>query len=209
MEIQDLGFRDYAEVLALMRELAAARAAGEIDDRVLFVEHPSVYTAGRGTRPEDEPDPASDVRLVRVERGGRVTWHGPGQLVIYPILDLAPRGRDLHLWLRTLERLGIEILARFSLEGHRSPAGTGIFVRDRKIASIGVAVRRWVSLHGLALNVDLDLAPFARIRPCGFDPGVMTSLARELRRGVTMDEAKEAAKEAAGEVLGEASERVD
>jgi lipoyl(octanoyl) transferase len=192
--IEDLGRRDYGQTLLLQRELAESRAQGAIPDRVLLVEHPPVYTAGRGTKPGDVL--AGDTEVVAIERGGRVTWHGPGQLVIYPIVRLDVRGRDLHQWLRRLEQLGIDILSRLGVTAGRSELGTGVFVGGRKIGSIGIAVKRWVSLHGLAVNIDLDLLPFTRIRPCGFDAGIMTTASLEAGRSVAMDEARAAAHDA-------------
>lgn len=191
-DLDDLGVRDYRTVLALQRELAEARASDLIADRVLLVEHPPVYTAGRATRPGDVL--AEGVDVVAIERGGRITYHGPGQLVLYPIVRLDGRGRDLHQWLRRLEQLGIDILARLGVGAERSALGTGVFVGGRKIGSIGIAVRRWVSLHGIALNIDLDLTPFTRIRPCGFDAQIMTTASREAGRPVTMDQARAAAR---------------
>lgn len=177
VDVRDLGARDFADVHAEMLRLVAARAAGEVPDTLLLVEHEGVYTAGRRTDESDWVAPGTAV--VDVERGGRVTWHGPGQIVAYPIVALTGKGRDLHAWLRLHEDVVIAALYRFGLEGNRDPDGTGVFVDRRKIASIGIAVRRWVTYHGLALNVDPELAVFEKIRPCGFSASRMTSIARE------------------------------
>ena len=178
LRVERLGQRDYAPTLDTMRALVESRAAGDVEDRLLLVEHEGVYTAGRRTDDSDWVDP--DIDVVAIERGGRVTWHGPGQLVAYPICSLTGKGRDLHAWLRLHEDVVIDALAHFGLEGTRDPDGTGVFVERRKIASIGIAVRRWVTFHGLALNLDPDLRVFEMIKPCGFEASRMTSIAREL-----------------------------
>lgn len=178
LDVHRLGRRAYVTTLEEMRALVDARARDEISDRLLLVEHEGVYTSGRRTDESDWVAPGTDV--VAVERGGRVTWHGPGQLVAYPIVALSGKGRDLHAWLRLHEDVVIDALSKFGIEGTRDPDGTGVFVERRKIASIGIAVRRWVSFHGLALNVDPDLGVFAKIRPCGFEASRMTSIVREI-----------------------------
>lgn len=156
------------------------------------MEHPPVITLGRGAReahlllPEGELA-RQGVEVARVGRGGDITWHGPGQLVGYPIVDLEPLGRDLHRFLRLLEAVLIGALATFGVTALRVPGKTGVWVAGAKIASIGVAVRRWVSWHGFALNVAADLSGFAAIVPCGL-PGVeMTSLERLLGRPVPIE----------------------
>jgi lipoyl(octanoyl) transferase len=180
-EIVELGRRDYQETLRLQRDLVAQRASDAVPDRILLVEHPAVYTAGRSRHPEDLLDPT--VVPVVVERGGRITFHGPGQLVIYPFLKLEGPLRDARGFLRRLESAGKALLRAFDITGERSPDGTGLFVGDRKIASIGIAIRHWVTFHGMALNVDLDLQPFHAIRPCGFAASRMTTMRREAPRG--------------------------
>src|SRR5262245_66024093 len=174
-EIVDWGRIPYAEAWRLQRELVDRRANGEISDRLILCEHEPVITAGRRT-------PAAALGrlpypLHEIERGGELTYHGPGQLVGYPILDLRPRGSDLHRYLRDLEEVLVRALARFGLDGRRNPPHTGVWVGSRKIASIGVAVKRWVSYHGFALNVTTDLTAFASFQPCGLEPTVMTSFA--------------------------------
>jgi lipoate-protein ligase B len=171
-----------------MLALHAAIANGERGGTVLLVEHDPVYTAGRATPPADlQPD------IVPVERGGKVTYHGPGQLVVYPIVPL-PR-RDLRDWLSRLEDFGVALCAAFGLHAVPSVDGTGVFVDGRKVASIGVAVRRWINLHGIAVNVAMDLAPFHAVRPCGLDPAVMTDLSRARGQPVAMDAVRAAARE--------------
>ncbi|MDQ2669793.1 MAG: lipoyl(octanoyl) transferase LipB [Gemmatimonadota bacterium] len=184
--VHDLGRRPYAEVLELQRELCRRRVAGEMaDDLLLLVEHDPVVTLGRGTRQSSMPLSREElerrgVAVHEVERGGDVTWHGPGQLVGYPILDLTGHREDLHWYLRTLEAALIDGLAGVGLSAERRAGLTGVWTAGRKIASIGVHVKRWVTLHGFALNVTADLSGFGLIVPCGIDGVVMTSVAAEL-----------------------------
>jgi lipoate-protein ligase B len=167
----------------LQQDLVAQRQAGTIPDTLILVEHPDAITLGRSARPENVVD-AGDVPVFAIERGGDVTYHGPGQLVAYPVFLLGESERDLHRYLRGLEETILRTLADFGIVGARRPGLTGVWTSaesvPRKLASIGVAVRKWVTLHGLALNVNTDLARFAAIHPCGFDASVMTSMAREL-----------------------------
>ena len=170
----------------MLRDADAIRK-GEVAGNVLLVEHDPVYTAGRATPPEDlTPD------VVAIERGGQITYHGPGQLVVYPVIRL-PR-RDVRAWLRTLEHFGVELCAAFGLEAEASVDGTGVFVGEKKVLSIGVAIRHWINLHGLSINVAMDLDAFRRIRPCGLAPDVMSDLSHQAGRSISMDEAKDVAK---------------
>ncbi len=191
--MQELGSVPYAEALARQQALLEARRRGEGGDVLLLLEHPPVVTFGRGAQEQNLRVPraslaAQGVELHEVSRGGDVTWHGPGQLVGYPILDLAARGeRDVHLYLRSLEAVLCEALESLGVPPRSIPGMTGAFVADpscdgphRKIASIGVGVRGWVTWHGFALNVDCDLAGFDCIVPCGLQGVEMTSIAREL-----------------------------
>jgi lipoyl(octanoyl) transferase len=181
----DLGRRAYGEVLELQRTLARRRIAGEItDDLLLLVEHEPVVTLGRGTRAASLPLPLTELarrgmEAVEVERGGDVTWHGPGQLVGYPILDLTRHQPDLHWYLRRLEAALIAALSQLDVPAERNPGLTGVWTRGRKIASIGIHVKQWVTLHGFALNVTAALTGFDLIVPCGIQGVVMTSVARE------------------------------
>jgi lipoate-protein ligase B len=185
----DLGTRDYAEAWRVQQELVAARQRGEVPDTLLLVEHPHVLTVGRGAR-RDNLLFATDMPVFEVERGGDVTYHGPGQLVGYPILHLREDERDVHLYLRRLEEALILTLAEFSIEAGRRPGLTGVWVGPHKLASIGVAVRRWVTLHGFALNVCTDLERFFSIKPCGLPASLMGSMARVLGRAVTVAEVR-------------------
>jgi lipoyl(octanoyl) transferase len=188
LRVEDLGHRPYAHVLDLQRELRRRRIAGELaEDVLLLVEHPPVITLGRGTRQSSLPlSPAElarrGVEVFEVERGGDVTYHGPGQLVGYPILDLQAHRQDLHWYLRRLEDVLIQALGRLDIEADRNPGRTGVWTAGRKIASIGIHVKQWVTLHGFALNVTTDLDAFDLIVPCGIRQVVMTSVASELLR---------------------------
>lgn len=188
--VHDLGVRRFAEVLELQRALCRARGDGTLArDLLLLVQHPSVYTFGRGTRDASLPLPPAALaaggahEVVEIERGGDVTWHGPGQLVGYPILHLSHLREDLHWYLRELEQALIDALATLGLPAERAPGLTGVWTGGRKVASIGIHVKRWVTMHGFALNVVNDLAPFSRIVPCGIAGVTMTSVAAERARG--------------------------
>jgi lipoate-protein ligase B len=185
LEIALLGRRPYVEVLELQRELCRRRADGaQPHDVLLLVEHDPVFTLGRGTCPASLPSPvaaltARGAEVHEVERGGDVTFHGPGQLVGYPIIDLSNHRQDLHWYLRGIEAALMDALAVLGVHGHRIEGRTGVWTGGRKIASIGVHVKRWVTLHGFALNVSTDLSWFDLVVPCGI-PGVrMTSVAAE------------------------------
>jgi lipoate-protein ligase B len=176
----------YAEALELQRHVARDRITGAIpQDVLLLVEHPPVVTLGRASKEKHLiASPAflesKGVALFEVERGGDVTFHGPGQLVGYPIIDLKRHRQDLHWYLRKIEEALINTLADFDIPGERNPSFTGVWTRGKKIASIGVHARDWVTWHGFALNVTTDLSYFDLIVPCGIDGVVMTSIAREL-----------------------------
>ena len=200
-----LGAVDYLEAWELQRSLAAGVSQGAIPDTVLFLEHPPTITLGRRTE-EGElhvPDGA-EVAVVETDRGGRSTYHGPGQLVCYPILDLKRHGKDVKKFCRDLEEAIIRAVAPFGVEAARIEGLTGVWLErpPRKIASIGVHLSRWVSTHGYALNVDLDPSPFSEwITACGLDDAAFTSLAAELGRPVTVDEVRPAARDAIAEVF--------
>ena len=176
----------YRTALAQQYALAERRGRGEVSDTLLLLEHPPTITLGRGSRESDlladEAElQARGITVERVDRGGEVSYHGPGQLVGYPILDLRGHGQDLHRYLRDIEEVLIRTLAVWGLEGERVPGRTGVWVGDCKIAAIGLKVSRWVSLHGWALNITTDLTPFRRdIVPCGIRDRDVTSLAELL-----------------------------
>lgn len=188
LRVEDLGLRRYGEALEIQRDLRRRRIAGELtEDLLLLVEHPPVVTLGRGTRPASLPiGPAElgsrGLEVFEVERGGDVTLHAPGQLVGYPILDLRRHREDLHWYLRSLEEVLIRALGPLGIEADRTPGRTGVWTAGRKLASIGIHVKQWVTLHGFALNVTTDLDLFDLIVPCGIPQVVMTSVAAELLR---------------------------
>jgi len=187
LEVIQAGSVSYRDALTWQRELAEDRIAGRLDhDVLLLLEHPPVVTFGRNSRAAHLLNPQG-VEVFEVERGGDVTFHGPGQLVGYPILDLGGSGgaykKDLHWYLRTLEQALIDALALLEIPAERNPGLTGVWTRGRKIASIGIHVKQWVTWHGFALNVTTDLAHFDRIVPCGIQGVEMTSVEREGRRG--------------------------
>ncbi len=183
MRVQWLGRIAYAEALALQE-----RIMGEKEDALLLLEHEPVFTIGRTADQSSLRDPAAlPSPLIVISRGGQATWHGPGQLVGYPLLDLRQRGSDLHRYLRELEEFLCGICAHFGVAAHRRDGLTGVWIGQRKLASIGVGVRRWVSMHGFALNVCGDLAGFDHITPCGLSGVEMTSLEREGAAGVTVE----------------------
>jgi len=188
MRTIDLGLIEFADALAIQQRLAAEVASDESPETLLLMEHPPVYTIGSGGDEANILDPS--IRAVRINRGGDVTWHGPGQLVGYPIVNLGRRSRDLHRYLRFLEELLIAIAADFRVEAWRIPGKTGLWTEEGKLASIGVGVRGWVTMHGFALNVAPDLSGFGRINPCGFPDCPVTSLAAEGGVPVPMDEVK-------------------
>jgi len=201
----DLGVRDYGEVWAMQRELVTARQRDEVPDTLVFVEHPHVITLGRGSHRENLLA-VGDVPTFEIERGGDVTYHGPGQLVGYPIFLLRPEERDLRRYLRNMEEALLRTVADFGITGDRNPGWTGVWTGEpgarRKLASIGVAVKRWVTMHGFALNVSTDLARFAAINPCGLEATVMASVASVLERPVEMEAVKDRARAHFSEVFG-------
>ena len=182
-----LGRMDFAAALAVQEELVARKQREPSSDILLFVEHPHVYTLGRGGDEANVLAP-QDVPVYRTSRGGDVTYHGPGQLVVYPIIDLRSKLRkDVHRYVRNLELSAIRTLKDFGLLATRRPPFTGIWIGDKKIAAIGIAVRRCIAFHGLALNVNTDLAYFNRIVPCGLAWADTTSMARELGKAQPME----------------------
>jgi lipoate-protein ligase B len=183
LEVRRLGRTSYADAHALQEELVEQRIRGEIGDQLVLTEHEPVITLGRGA--DARQFEQLGLPVVQVERGGDATYHGPGQLVAYPILALAESRRDLHRYMRDLEEVVIRVLAEVEVVGTRRPGLTGVWIGDRKVCSIGVAVRRWVTWHGLALNLSTDLNAFASFRPCGLDPKVMTNVAEHVELAPT------------------------
>ncbi len=188
MTINDLGLIEFAAAHSIQERLAAEVFAGESLETLLLMEHPPVYTIGSGGDAANVLD--STIQVSRVNRGGDVTYHGPGQLVGYPILDLSQRGRDLQRYLRFLEELLITTIAGFQVKAFPVSGRTGVWTGRGKLASIGVGVRRWVTMHGFAINVVNDLAPFSRINPCGMANCPVTSLKIETGAEITLEEVK-------------------
>jgi lipoyl(octanoyl) transferase len=186
VSLLDLGRRPYPEVWALQRRLVEARSKGEAPDTLILVEHENVITLGRKTTPENFKP--LEVPVFQVERGGDATYHGPGQLVGYPIIKMdVPDVRGL---VRSLEEVLIQASTSFSIEAGRKEKHTGVWVGEKKLASIGVAVTNWVTYHGFAINVNTDMSYFQLIRPCGLDPETMTSMERLTGRKVDMESVK-------------------
>ena len=198
----DLGRLPYEDARARQLELVAERQADRIDDTLIFVEHDHVITLGRAQKAKANVLDAGDVPVLEIERGGDVTYHGPGQLVAYPIVKLAEDERDLHKFLRALEGAVIEVLGAWGIAGVRKDGATGVWVGASKLCSIGIACRRWVTFHGLALNVATDLDYFRRINPCGFDSAVMASMTSIAGRAVTIDAVKPGLASALATALG-------
>ncbi|HVC43944.1 MAG TPA: lipoyl(octanoyl) transferase LipB [Candidatus Binataceae bacterium] len=192
LNIARLGVVDYADALALQQAMVAARLANAIGDTLVLLEHPHVFTLGRGADASFITRHVPGVAVHRVSRGGQVTYHGPGQLIGYPIIKLEGAERDVLRYLRKIEQAIIDALAHFDIAAGRRDGMTGVWtsgvwMNPRKLASIGVGIRRWVTLHGFALNVATDLAWFDTIVPCGIDGCQMTSMAALGRPDVTLE----------------------
>ena len=202
-----LGVIEYEDGLRLQKHLAEARGEGKVEDTLLLLQHPSVITMGRSGKIQNLL--ASETSLhekgigvVHTDRGGDFTYHGPGQLVMYPILDLRPLGLSVPGYVWNLEEVVIRVLARFHISAGRVEKLRGVWVGQEKIASLGVHLSRWISKHGLALNVNTDLAPFRLINPCGITDRRVTSMAQILGRSLPMEEIEELTLEAFAEVFG-------
>jgi lipoyl(octanoyl) transferase len=200
-----LGVVPYREALALQRSVASAVSQGALPDTVLLLEHSPVITLGRRTEPGELHVPeGAAVEICETDRGGKSTYHGPGQLVCYPILDLTQHGQDVTKYCRDLEECLVQTLSAFALEGQRIEGLTGIWLAPppRKIASIGVHISKWITTHGYALNVDLDLSPFTEwITACGLEDAAFTTMARELGQPLQADDVRAAATAAIADVF--------
>ncbi len=199
MEILDLGIMDFAGAFALQERVVEGLCDGRNGETLLLLEHPPVYTIGRGGSETNILD--REIEAIRINRGGDVTYHGPGQLIGYPIINLGPRGRDLHRYLRFLEELLISAVADFGVSAYRVGGRTGIWTEKGKLASIGVGVRRWVTMHGFALNVSTELSRFSAINPCGIEACPVTSLEEMCGCSVPMGEVKSVVRERFGSIL--------
>ena len=202
--VTDCGHAEYAECLRLQERLVAGKLAGDRDDYLLFVSHAPVVTVGRAAEAEDEAAAgrlaAQGVEVVRITRGGRLTYHGPGQIVGYPIVALRGAERDLHRYIRNVEAAIIGALGRHGVRGYRIAGKTGVWAQGRKIAAVGVAVRGWVTYHGFALNVSTDPGEFRGFAPCGLAPEDVGSLA-SLGTEVSEDALRRSLAESFGRVL--------
>lgn len=178
-----LGNRPYRAALEWQKRMVRYRRNGTIRDTIFYLEHPDVITVGRDAEGEDLSK-ITGIELFKIARGGGVTYHGPGQLVVYPIFDLGRRGKNLHKFIRDIEEGIIRTFDTYGLSCQRHPEHTGVWVEDRKIASIGVAVARWISFHGAAINLTTDLEKFKLINPCGLAPETMTNAFSELNRKI-------------------------
>ena len=183
----DLGRTAYPEAIERMESVLDDRIHGRCEDTLITVEHDPVFTLGRERTAAANVLAAGDVPVVEVRRGGDVTFHGPGQLVGYPIFQLPEHRHDLHGYLRGLEQVLIDTLDELGVVGGRDPRNTGVWVGGKKIAAIGIAARKWVTWHGFALNLTTDLAYYDRINPCGMDAGLVTRLADHLSPCPEMD----------------------
>ena len=201
----ELGLVAYREAWELQRSLAGAVSQGAIPETVIFLEHPAVVTLGRRADEGELHIPeGAAVDVVETDRGGKSTFHGPGQLVCYPIFDLTHHGQDVKRYVRDLEDALIRTIAPFGLEGVRFEGLSGVWLHPppRKIASIGVHISKWITTHGYALNVDLDPAPFTEwITACGLENAAFTTIARELGRPVPVEEVRPAARDAIADVF--------
>lgn len=184
----DAGMLQYEEALKLQHRLVGERGSGAIEDTILLLQHPPVYTVGK--RELESRTEIEGVPVYQIDRGGKTTFHGPGQVVVYPIIDLALFNRDLHAYIYFLEETAIQVLHSFGIEATHQQGFTGVWTQGRKIAAIGIRVnkvnKRWITSHGLALNVNTDLRYFHSIMPCGMNPQDVTSMEREL--GGRLDE---------------------
>ncbi len=196
LEHIDLGIIDYQRAWDLQKDLLSHRNKGEIADTLLLLEHPHTYTLGKVADPNNligskEYLEENKISVYNIDRGGDITYHGPGQVVGYPIIDLKDWHMDTHLYLRSLEETIIKVCAEYGLETGRREGFTGVWIEDRKICAIGIKVSRWITMHGFAFNINTDLAYFDGIIPCGIKDKEVTSLEKELGHTIELNEIKE------------------
>ena len=192
----DLGFIDYKEAWDLQQEIHSKRVSGEVDDFLFLLEHPNTYTLGKTAHKEnlvgsEDYLTQNKISVYDIDRGGDITYHGPGQIVGYPIIDLNNWFKDTHKYLRALEEVIIKTCSDYGLKCGRNEKHTGVWIEDQKIAAIGIKVSRWVTMHGFAFNVNTDLNLFNGIIPCGIQDKTVTSLKQELKREINIQEVKE------------------
>jgi lipoate-protein ligase B len=192
-----LGLVEYGEAYQLQKELSRQRLSGDIPDTLLLLEHPPTITIGKSGKLENVLASSDElhsqgISLFFTDRGGDVTCHGPGQLMVYPVIDLRQRDRDIHAYVRDLEEVIIRTLNRFAILGHRNPLHAGVWVDGVQIAAIGIAVRRWITMHGMAVNVSPDLTHFGLVNPCGFAGLPVTSISELTGQHVSLQTVAEA-----------------
>jgi lipoyl(octanoyl) transferase len=192
----DLGFIDYKEAWDLQQEIHSKRVSGEIEDFLFLLEHPNTYTLGKTAHKEnligsEEYLKTNRISVYDIDRGGDITYHGPGQIVGYPIIDLNGWFKDTHKYLRALEEVIIKTCSEYGLNCERNPKYTGVWIGERKIAAIGIKVSRWITMHGFAFNVNTDLNLFNGIIPCGIQDKSVTSLSKELMMEISIQEVKD------------------
>ena len=189
--ILDLGLSDYNDTWKLQKKLQSKRILGEIEDHLLLVEHPPVFTLGKNASKQHIINNSEDVSIIQTDRGGNITFHGPGQLVCYPILDLNHYKRSITWYMRELEQLIIDVLGEYDIKASRKKGLTGTWVKDKKIAALGVRISKWVTMHGFSLNINPDLNFYKHIIPCGIKEYGVTSMAKIMGNEVpSMDEIK-------------------
>ena len=189
--IIDLGISEFKDTWNLQKELQKKRILGEIEDQLILVEHPAVYTLGKNASKEHILKKKEGISIIQTDRGGNITFHGPGQLVGYPILDLNFYKRSITWYMRELEQLMIDVLKEYGIEGSTKKGLTGTWVKDHKIAALGVRISRWVTMHGFSLNISPDLSYYQDIIPCGIQEYGVTSMAMIMGEEVpSMDEVK-------------------
>jgi len=192
----DLDFIDYKEAWDLQKEVLTLRSGGKVNDVLFLLEHPHTYTLGkvadkRNLISSKEYLEKNKISVYDIDRGGDITYHGPGQIVGYPIIDLKSWVMDTHKYLRALEEVIIETCAEYGVKGTRNPKYTGVWIEDRKIAAIGIKVSRWITMHGFAFNINTDLDLFNGIIPCGISDKEVTSLGKEINKDISISEVKE------------------
>lgn len=192
----DLGFIDYKEAWDLQQEIHSKRVSGEVEDYLFLLEHPNTYTLGKTAHKEnlvgsEDYLKQNQISVYDIDRGGDITYHGPGQIVGYPIIDLNNWYKDAHKYLRALEEVIIKTCREYGLRCERNPKYTGVWLGDKKIAAIGIKISRWVTMHGFSFNVNTDLNLFNGIIPCGIQDKSVTSLKQELKREIIIQEVKE------------------
>jgi lipoate-protein ligase B len=194
--VSNMGLVEFGKAWELQKKLHALRLRREIPDVLLLLEHPPTLTVGKSGSPKNVLAPADKlvemgISLFFIERGGDVTYHGPGQMVAYPIIDLRKRGKDIYRFVADLEEVMIRTVRDFSLEAGRDPGHRGVWVGEKELGAIGISVRRWITMHGLALNVTTNLEHFALINPCGFTDRQATSMAACLSTHVSLESVRE------------------